>query len=140
VGALPDYVRSFLDEQPVGVLGTRRADGSIRQSLVYHVTEGDRILISTESQRAKARDVEHWARASYCVFGHEPPFPSVTVEGPARVLAAGIGGPTTRIFEKITGQTMADPFTDEALTSRDRVVLEIDVERVYGPSHLDEKS
>jgi hypothetical protein len=80
---MPDLsasLRSFLEEEPVGVVGTTRTDGSVRQSVAYLVLDDDRVLISTESKRAKARDVQRTGRASYCVLGHEQPFPSVTVE------------------------------------------------------------
>jgi hypothetical protein len=33
---------------------------------------------------------------------HEPPYPSVTVEGPARILTVGIGQATAWIFAAIT--------------------------------------
>ncbi len=132
-----DAVRAFLAEQPVGVLATTRPDGSVRQSVVYHVLDGDRILISTESTRAKARDVERTGRASYCVTGHAKPFPCVTVEGPARLLSEGIGGPTGLLVAKITGDPPGDPLTDEALAAVGRVILELTIERAYGASYLD---
>jgi len=138
MAGLTDVVRSFLAEQPVGVLGTVRADGSVRQSVVYHVIDGERVLISTESKRAKAGDVQRTGRASYCVLGHEQPYPSVTVEGPARILTEGVGAPTTTIFEKISGTRMEDPLTDETLAAVDRVILELTVEHVYGISHMEE--
>ena len=134
---LTDNVRAFLDAQPVGVLGTARADGSIRQSVVYHVREGDRLLISTESKRAKARDVGRNGRASYCVLGHEKPFASVTVEGPARVLTEGIGGPTARLFGLIFGQEPGEPLSDDARAAVDRVLIEITIDHVYGVAHFD---
>ena len=118
-------LRSFIAEEPVGVLGTTRADGSVRQSVVYHVLDGDRVLISTESKRAKAHDVQRTGRASYCVLGHEQPFPSVTVEGPARILTEGIGEPTTQIFAKISGATPEKRLTDDDLVAVDRVILEL---------------
>lgn len=135
--ALTDNVRAFLDAQPVGVLATQRPDGSVRQSVVYHVRDGDRLLISTESKRAKARDVERTGRASYCVLGHENPFPSVTVEGPARILTEGIGGPTAQLFGLIFGQAPGEVMSDEALAAVDRVILELTIGRVYGVSHFE---
>jgi PPOX class probable F420-dependent enzyme len=135
--ALTENVRAFLDAQPVGVLATQRPDGSVRQSVVYHVRDGDRLLISTESKRAKARDVERAGRASYCVLGHEKPFPSVTVEGPARILTEGIGGPTAQLFGLIFGQEPGEAMSDEALAAVDRVILELTIERVYGVSHFE---
>lgn len=136
-GALTDRVRAFLDEHPVGVLATQRPDGSARQSVVYHVIDGDRILISTEATRAKARDVVRTGRASYCVLGHEKPFPSVTVEGPARILTEGIGETTARLFGRISGQAPAEPPSDEALAEMGRVILELTVDHVYGVAHFE---
>jgi hypothetical protein len=45
-GALSDELRAFLDGEPVGVLATIAADGKPRQSLVYFVRDGERLLIS----------------------------------------------------------------------------------------------
>lgn len=129
---LTDNVRAFLEEQPVGVLATSRPDGGIRQSIVYHVLDGDRLLISTEASRAKARDVDRTGRASYCVMAHDKPFPSLTVEGRACVRTEGIADATTRVMEKIRGATPDPRPTDAALAAVGRVIIELTVERVYG--------
>lgn len=138
MGELTDTLRRFLEDQPVGVLATERPDGGIRQSVVYHVLEGPRLLVSTESKRAKARDVERTGRASYCVMGHGPPFPSLTVEGPARILTDGIGEATARIMAKILGEPPGEVPSDADLAAVDRVILEIVIERVYGASYLED--
>lgn len=130
-------VAAFLDDQPVGVLGTKRSDGSVRQSVVYHVRDGDRLLISTEGKRAKAGDVEREGWASYCVLAHERPFPSVTVEGPARIVTEGIGEPHARLFAVITEGEVGEAASDEDLAALDRVLLELTVERAYGVSHFE---
>jgi len=133
---LSEAVRAFLAEQPVGVLATVRRDGGIRQSVVYHVLDGDRILISTLADRGKARDVERTGRASYAVPGHEKPFPQVVVEGRARILTSGVAEPTMRIFERIGGSRPATPLTDEMLAGMKRVVLELTIERVRDVSYV----
>jgi hypothetical protein len=66
-------VREFLDRQRAGVLATTRPDGGIRQSVVYFALDGDRLLISTEPGRAKAKDVQHTGHASLCVIGAAAP-------------------------------------------------------------------
>lgn len=137
MAGLTDNVRAFLDQHPVGVLATQRPDGSARQSVVYHVVDGDRVLITTEAGRAKARDVVRTGRASYCVLGHEKPFPSVTVEGPARILTQGIGEPTARLFGRISGQAAGEPLSDETLGELGRVILELTVDHVYGVAHFE---
>jgi hypothetical protein len=45
----------------------------IRQSVVYFALDGDRLLISTEPGRAKAKDVQHTGHASLCVIGAAAP-------------------------------------------------------------------
>jgi hypothetical protein len=47
----------FLDAHRVGVLATVDNVAMPRQSVVYYVREEQRLLISTESKRLKARDV-----------------------------------------------------------------------------------
>lgn len=135
---LDDAMRAFLAEQAVGVLATRRKDGGIRQSVVYHVTDGDRVLISTLADRGKARDVARCPRASYAVLGHAKPFPQVVVEGPARILTRDIAEPTMRVFEKVSGSRPATPLTDEMLAGMKRVILEIAIEQVRDVSYLPE--
>jgi PPOX class probable F420-dependent enzyme len=129
---LTENVRRFLDEQNVGVLATIRPNGEVRQSIVYHVLDGDRLLISTEATRAKARDVTRTGRASYCVMGHEKPYPSLTVEGRAAVRTEGIADGTSRVMAKIRGEAPDPAPTDEALAAVGRVLIEISVDRVYG--------
>ena len=138
MSALDPQVRAFVTATPSGVLGTVRPDGRPRLSVVRHLLEDDRILISTEATRAKARDVARDGYASYCVTGHESPFPCVTVEGPARIVSEGAGATTTRIIEAMSGTPMAEPLSDEAVAAMGRVVLEITVERAYGATHLPE--
>ena len=71
-------ITKFLDEGTVGVIATPTARGLPRQSLVYYVRDGDRLLVSTLADRVKARDVRRSGWASLCVMGHERPYPSAT--------------------------------------------------------------
>ncbi|GAA2212502.1 hypothetical protein GCM10009850_079640 [Nonomuraea monospora] len=96
-------VRDFLAHHTAGVLATTRPDGGTRQSVVYFALDGDRLLISTEPGRAKAADVRRTGRASLCVLGGAPPYPSVTLEGSARIRTTGIGPDTAAVWSRIGG-------------------------------------
>src|SRR3954454_6331399 len=89
---MTEEIRAFLDANIVGALATSSAAGRVHNSLVYYVREGDRLFISTETQRRKAQDVRETGWASVCVMGHERPFPSVNVAGPASLRTEEIGG------------------------------------------------
>jgi PPOX class probable F420-dependent enzyme len=137
MGVLTDDLREFLDTHRVGVLATIAADGRPRQSVVYYALDGDRLSVSTESKRRKARDVERTGWASLCVRGDEQPYPSAVFSGPAEILTADIGPATAAIMQRIAATSEPpEPQTDEALAAIDRVILAISVERVSAVNYL----
>src|SRR4051794_19991873 len=125
--ALTPVLREFLDSEPVGVLATQAADGLPRQSLVYFTRDGDRLLISTLADRLKARDVRRTGWATLCVMGHERPFPSVTLSGPAQILTTSIGAASAAIAQRATGAAEPPELSDETLAEAGRVILAITV-------------
>ena len=68
------------------------------------------------------------------MVGPSAPFPSVTVEGSARIVDSGIAPVTARIFARISG---GDPpeLAEADLAAMRRVLIEIDVDHVYGTSY-----
>ena len=137
MGDLTDELRDFLDEHRVGVLATIASDGRPRQSVVYYVRDGDRLLVSTLSERLKAKHVRRSGWASLSVRGDEQPYPSATFSGPAEVLTKNIGPATARIMQRIAGTgEVPEVETDEALAAIDRVILAISLERVSAITHM----
>jgi PPOX class probable F420-dependent enzyme len=133
MGPLTPQLAEFLDAERVGVLATKAPDGKPRQSVVYYARDGERLLISTESKRLKARDVQRTGWASLCVRGDEQPYPSAVFAGPAEILTKDIGPATAAIMQRIAAMSEPPkPQTDDALADVDRVILAITVERV-GP-------
>ena len=137
MGALTPELAAFLDGEPVGVLATASSGGRPRQSLVYFVREGDRLLISTLSERLKARDVRRTGWASLSVMGHEPPYPSATFSGSAEIVTQDIGPSTAAVMQRITrAAEPPEPLSDEALAEIGRVILAITVERVTAANYI----
>jgi PPOX class probable F420-dependent enzyme len=137
MGALNDELREFLDAHTVGVLATTSPDRTARQSLVYYARDGERLLISTLTDRLKAREVRRSGWASICVIGHESPYPSATFSGPAEILTEDIGVLTAGVMQRITrAEEPPEPMSDEALAEVGRVILAITVERVSSVSYI----
>jgi PPOX class probable F420-dependent enzyme len=131
-------VGGFLDEHLVGALATRSAAGRVHLSPVYYVRDGERLLISTEAGRRKARDVQETEWASLCVTGAERPFPSVTVAGAATIRRENIGAATAAIAQRMLAlDELPEVQSDEALAGVGRVLLALQIERVGPASHLD---
>ena len=136
-GTLTPKLVQFLEDTPVGVLGIKRKDGSVHQSLVYHGVRDGKIYISTEPTRVKGRAILRDGWASYAVRGGTAPYPAFTVEGPATLLQGeGIAELTSIIFEKIFGQP-GDPLTDDQVRKMNRAVIELTPEKVYAVSYLE---
>ena len=143
---VPQQVRNFLATSTTCVVATTRPDGSVRQSVVYflfaEVDGTDCIVMSTVAGRAKALDVARTGTMSVCVFGHDAPYPAVTVEGTARVLtvaeSSDVGHLTRRIGREIMGFPPELEPTDEQLVEADRVLLVLTPTRCYGASYLPE--
>ena len=136
-GVIDAAVAAFVDRHPTAVLGTVDRRGRIRQSVVYVRLEGGRLFVSSVLGRGKVEDVRRTGRASVCVFGHERPFPSVTLEGAAEVIsdAAEVGRRTRAILAGAFGPAAPSP-TDGALVADRRVILAITIDRAYGASYL----
>jgi Pyridoxamine 5'-phosphate oxidase len=125
----------FLDDVPTGVLATTRPNGSVRQSAVYFLRERISLYISTEPSRHKALDIARTGHASICVIGHQPPYPSVTLEGPAALLTSGTGAITARIFARISGGDPT-PLSDADVAALGRLLIRIEIARIYGATYL----
>jgi nitroimidazol reductase NimA-like FMN-containing flavoprotein (pyridoxamine 5'-phosphate oxidase superfamily) len=136
--ALSPQLIEFLDAHRVGVLATADGVAMPRQSVVYYVREEERLLISTESKRLKARDVRRSGWASLCVLGHERPYPSAVFSGRAEILTENIGPATAAIMQRIAGMPESPPpESDAALAAIDRVILAITIEAVSAVNYLD---
>jgi PPOX class probable F420-dependent enzyme len=137
VGGLTDQLRDFLDAHRVGVLATAGKDGKPRQSVVYYVRDADGLLISTMSERLKAKDVQRTGWASLSVRADEQPYPSATFSGPAQILSENIGQPTALIMQRVGEMDEPpEPQSDEALAEADRVILAIAIDRVSAVTHM----
>ena len=137
VGGLTDQLREFLDAHRVEALATASKEGTPQQSVVYYVRDADRLLISTMSERLKAKDVQRRGWAWLSVRADEQPDSSATFSGPAEILTESIGQPTARIMQRSAGMDQPpEPQSDEALAEIDRVILAITVDRVSAVTHM----
>jgi len=75
---LTDEIRAFLNERRFAVLATRNPDGTIQQSVMWYLLEGESIVMNTARGRVKFRNIERSKAVSICV---EDGPRSVTIAG-----------------------------------------------------------
>jgi PPOX class probable F420-dependent enzyme len=69
----PEQRRQFVREHRTAILGYARREDGPAMSIVYYVTDGEEILISTMAERAKAKAVERNPKVSLCVLDEQWP-------------------------------------------------------------------
>lgn len=64
---LTDEIRAFLDERRFAVLATSNPDGTIQQSVMWYLREGDTIVMNTAKGRVKFRNMSESSAVSLCI-------------------------------------------------------------------------
>ena len=80
-----DERRQFVRDHRTCVFGYRRQEHGPAMTVVYYVTDGDDILISTMAARGKTRAVERDPQVSVCVLDENWPVTYLQVYGTAVV-------------------------------------------------------
>jgi hypothetical protein len=65
--------REFVRKHRTAVFGYSRKSDGPAQSIVYYVSDGDDLLVSTMGARAKAKAVERLGKVSLCVLDEQWP-------------------------------------------------------------------
>ncbi len=65
--------RDFVKKHRTAVFGYGRKHDGPAQSIVYYVSDGDDLLVSTMGERAKAKAVERLGKVSLCVLDEQWP-------------------------------------------------------------------
>lgn len=125
-----DERRKFVREHRTCVLGYARQQHGPAMTVVYYVTDGDDILVSTMAARSKAKAVDRDPRVSLCVLDEHWPLSYLQVYGTAVVerdedQAADV---LRRIVELMAGEPVPAerwPQIADLAKQEERVVLRV---------------
>lgn len=143
----PEERRRFVGEHRTAIFGYARTKDGPAMSIVYYVVEGDEILVSTMSERAKAKAVARSPKVSLCVLDEQWPPTYVQVYCDAQLdtdfdsvvdVMMGIAG-------VMAGTPMSEdvrPMVEEGARAENRVVVRL---RPYAtfytpPRHVHQES
>lgn len=122
----------FVRDNHQGVLATQKRDGRPQLSNILYLYDQDgRVKISVTADRAKTRNVRRDPRVSMLVVGSDW-YTYVVVEGVASILDTDPLPELRRVYEGITGGPHPNwQEFDAAMVRERRVVLSIEIERMY---------
>ena len=144
--------RAFVREHRTAVFATSRREHGPAQSLVYYVSDGDDLLVSTMGARAKAKAVERLGKVSLCVLDEKWPPSYLVVYCRARIEREpeAVVDLMLRIAGVMAGKPMPEsvrPLVAEGAQREGRVVVRLTPyatfhsppKHVHSASDVDEK-
>jgi PPOX class probable F420-dependent enzyme len=122
--------REFVRKHRTAVFGYSRKSDGPAQSIVYYVTDGDELLVSTMSARAKAKAVERLGVVSLCVLDDQWPRSYLVVYCRAKLETEprAVVDLMMRIAGVMAGKTMPEtvrPLVEEGARREGRVVARL---------------
>ena len=122
--------RAFVREHRTAVFATNRKQHGPAQSLVYYVSDGDDLLVSTMGARAKAKAVERLGKVSLCVLDEQWPPTYLVVYCTAKLEREpkAVVDLMLRIAGVMAGKPMPDavrPLVEEGAKREGRVVVRL---------------
>ena len=122
--------REFVQKHRTAVFGYARQSHGPAQSIVYYVTDGDDLLVSTMGARAKAKAVERLGVVSLCVLDEQWPPSYLVVYCRAKIESEprAVVDLMMKIAGVMAGKPMPDtvrPLVESGAQREGRVVLRL---------------
>lgn len=143
----PEERRRFVGEHRTAIFGYARGKDGPAMSIVYYVVEGDEILVSTMSERAKAKAVERSPKVSLCVLDEQwpPTYMQVYCDAQLDTHFDSVVDVMMGIAGVMAGTPMSEdvrPMVEEGARAENRVVVRL---RPYAtfytpPRHVHQES
>jgi len=119
-----DDLLGFLDRPITSVLATRRADGDVRLSPVWHEWRDGGFNVVTLEGSEKVRHVRRDPRVSFVVAEQAYPWTGVELHCEARILTEGVEEVARRVNVRYEGAERGEDFTTE--TAPASVILRLE--------------
>ncbi len=117
-GVIPEVARTWIDDRAFAVLATLRPQGQPHLSVVWCMTDGDEVLISTLRDRLKYRHLTRDPRATLLVYPRENPNSYVSLEGTVVIQEADAAQLIQRLSMRYKGRAYPDDPDAERVTVR----------------------
>lgn len=122
---IPEVARAWIDDRASAVLATVRPDGQPHLSVVWCLTDGDDVLVSTLRDRLKYRHLTRDPRATLLVHPRGNPNSYVSLEGTVVLQEED----AAELIQRLSMRYKGRPYPDDA--GAQRVTVRLRPERVF---------
>jgi PPOX class probable F420-dependent enzyme len=130
MATLSPAARAFLEERRFCVFADIRRDGVPHQTVLWYELQGDEIMMNTARGRAKDRNLQRDARASFCVEGGAR---YVTIVGTCTLNwedQEAAQADIKRLAERYEGAARAEEMSASQFRKQERETIRMTIERV----------
>lgn len=110
---IPPDVRELLDGPNYLHLTTLRADGAPRNHVVWGWREGEYVIIATDPENAKAKDMDRDPRVSISLVDHEDPYRMAALRGAVVEVRPEDG---LQLMDQLARKYTSAPFPDRGIS------------------------
>ena len=120
-----------LISQPIiAFVTTIREDGTPHVTPVWHLVDGDEVVIAVDRQTIKARNVRANPQVALCVAVDERPQPWVLINGTARLSEERVEEIVRTVSFHYLGEEEGGPYVEDILPKMDFVIMRITPDRI----------
>ena len=124
--------------QPIiSFVTTIRGDGTPHVTPVWHLVDGDEVVIAVARSTVKARNVRANPQVALCVAANQRPQPWVLINGTARLSEERVEETVHDVSFHYLGEEEGGPYVEDILQKIDFVLMRITPERVASFDGLD---
>ena len=129
MATLSDKARAFLNEKRFAVLATLNVDGTVQQTTMWYLLEGDTIVMNTKAGRIKDRNLRRDPRISICL---EDGYHYLTISGTVELIEDQVTAQRDihRLAVRYDGEESAARQMAEQFSKEQRVTIHLTPERV----------
>ena len=117
--------------QPIiSFVTTMRPDGTPHVTPVWHLVDGDEVVIAVARETVKARNVQANPQVALCIAADQRPQPWVLINGTARLSEERVEEIVRTVSFHYLGDEEGGPYVEEILQMLDFVIMRITPERI----------
>ena len=115
----------LLREPIISIITTLRADGSPHMTPVWHLVDGDEVVVAVGRDTIKARNTRNNPSVALCVAANESPQRWLLVNGSARISEDRVEDLVRAVSFHYLGPEEGEPYVEDILSKVDFVLLRI---------------
>ena len=131
MGKLNSEQTWYLIGQPIiSFITTIREDGTPHVTPVWHLVDGDEVVVAVARETVKARNVQANPQVALCVAADQRPQPWALINGTARLSEERVEEIVRAVSYHYLGEEEGGPYVEDILQMLDFVILRITPDRI----------